>query len=99
MLRLRRDGERRDSGRRESSSPSKLAPQHWSGLEADVLVQQQQAELEEMRLQQASAVLAHEAALEEARGQAMAQSSRAGLAERKATQLERQVEGLTEQVI
>ena len=96
MLRLRRDGGRRDSGRRESGSPSKFAPPQWSS-QADVLVQQQQAELEERRLQQASAQAAHEAALGEARGQARDLSGRAGLAERRATQLEVEVEALTEQ--
>ena len=62
-----------------------------------MVVVQQQAELEERRLQQASAHAAHEAALAEARGQARELSTRAGLAERRATQLEREVEALTEQ--
>ena len=65
--------------------------------QADVVVVQQQAELEERRLQQASAHAAHEAALAEARGQARELSTRAGLAERRAAQLEAEVEALTEQ--
>ena len=62
-----------------------------------MVVVQQQAELEERRLQQASAHAAHEAALAEARGQARELSTRAGLAERRAAQLEAEVEALTEQ--
>ena len=104
MLRLRRDsGGRREggaAGRRESGSPSKLAlasPTWSAASQADVVVQQQQAELEERRLQQASAQAAHESALAEARGQARELSTRAGLAERRVAQLEAEVEALTEQ--
>ena len=100
VLRLRRDsggGARRDSGGAGGAGGGAVPGAAAVSTEAEVLVQQQQAELQELRLQQQGEKHAHEAALAEARRQARGQSERAGQAERRATQLEREVEALSEQ--